>query len=122
MISTITQSGVHTEMSPFEAFQAVDMRAGKVVKVELNEKARNPAYKMWIDLGQLGTMTSSGQYVNRYTAEELVGKNVVCATNLGERRIAGFLSQVLVMGVESEPGVVNLLTVDGNVPNGAKVF
>lgn len=109
-------------MTPFEAFQAVDMRAGKVVKVELNEKARNPAYKMWIDLGELGTMTSSGQYVNRYAAEELVGKTVVCATNLGERRIAGFLSQVLVMGVESDPGVVNLLTVDGNVPKGAKVF
>jgi len=52
----------------------------------------------------------------------LVGRKVVCATNLGERRIAGFLSQVLVMGVESEPGVVNLLAVDGNVPNGGKVF
>ncbi|MGT2509569.1 tRNA-binding protein [Cupriavidus basilensis] len=109
-------------MSAFEAFQSVDMRAGTITKVELNEKARNPSYKMWIDLGGLGTMTSSGQYVNRYTAEELVGKTVVCATNLGERRIAGFLSQVLVMGVESEPGVVNLLTVDGQVPNGAKVF
>ena len=109
-------------MTPYEAFQAVDMRAGKVVKVELNEKARNPAYKIWIDLGELGTMTSSGQYVNRYSAEELVGKTVVCATNLGERRIAGFLSQVLVMGVESEAGVVNLLTVDGSVPKGAKVF
>lgn len=109
-------------MTPYEAFQTVDMRVGKVVKVELNEKARNPAYKMWIDLGELGTMASSGQYVNRYRAEELVGKTVVCATNLGERRIAGFLSQVLVMGVESEPGVVNLLTVDGSVPNGAKVF
>lgn len=109
-------------MTPFESFQNVDMRVGTVRKVELNEKARNPAYKMWIDLGELGTMTSSGQYVNRYAADELIGKTVICATNLGERRIAGFLSQVLVMGVESEAGVVNLLTVDGNVPNGSKVF
>ena len=109
-------------MTPFESFQNIDMRVGSVLKVELNEKARNPAYKMWIDLGELGTLTSSGQYVNRYTAEELIGKTVICATNLGERRIAGFLSQVLVMGVESEAGVVNLLTVDGNVPNGSKVF
>ena len=109
-------------MTPFESFQNLDMRVGTVLKVELNEKARNPAYKMWLDLGELGTMTSSGQYVNRYTPEELIGKTVICATNLGERRIAGFLSQVLVMGVESEAGVVNLLTVDGNVPNGSKVF
>lgn len=109
-------------MTPYEAFQSVDMRVGTILKVELNEKARNPAYKMWIDLGELGTLTSSGQYVNRYTADELAGRKVVCATNLGERRIAGFLSQVLVMGVESEPGVVNLLAVDGNVPNGGKVF
>lgn len=109
-------------MSAYEAFASVDMRVGTIVRVELNEKARNPAYKMWIDLGELGTMTSSGQYVNRYQAQELVGRVVVCATNLGERRIAGFMSQVLVMGVESEPSVVNLLTVDGSVPNGSKVF
>lgn len=109
-------------MTPFEAFQNIDMRVGTVLKVELNEKARHPAYKMWVDLGELGTMTSSGQYVNRYTADELVGKTVICATNLGERRIGGFLSQVLVMGVESASGVVNLLTTDGRVPNGAKVF
>ncbi|WP_454739171.1 tRNA-binding protein [Cupriavidus necator] len=109
-------------MSPYEAFSSIDLRAGTVVKAELNDKARNPAYKMWIDLGDLGVVTSSGQYVNRYQAEELVGRVVVCATNLGERRIGGFLSQVLVMGVESEPGVVNLLSVDGTVPNGSKVF
>ncbi|WP_354681841.1 tRNA-binding protein [Cupriavidus necator] len=109
-------------MSPYEAFSSIDMRVGTVVKAELNDKARNPAYKMWIDLGDLGVMTSSGQYVNRYQANELVGKVVVCATNLGERRIGGFLSQVLVMGVESESAVVNLLTVDGTVPNGSKVF
>lgn len=48
--------------------------------------------------------------------------DVVCATNLGERRIAGFLSEALVLGVESEPSVVNLLIVDGMVPNGGKVF
>ncbi|CAG2137556.1 putative chaperone CsaA [Cupriavidus yeoncheonensis] len=109
-------------MTPYEAFQSVDMRVGTVLRVELNEKARKPAYKMWIDLGELGTLTSSGQYVSRYTGDELVGRKVVCATKLGERRIAGFLSQVLVMGVESEPGVVNLLTAEGNVPNGSKVF
>ncbi|GAB7547677.1 tRNA-binding protein [Cupriavidus sp. CuC1] len=109
-------------MGAYEAFSSVDFRVGTVVRVELNEQARKPAYKMWIDFGEMGTRTSSGQYVNRYQAEELIGKTVVCAVNLGERRIAGFLSQVLVLGVESEPSVVNVLTVDGKVSNGSKVF
>ncbi|CAJ0809073.1 tRNA-binding protein [Ralstonia flaminis] len=109
-------------MDIYECFSAVDMRVGTVQKVELNERARVPAYKMWIDFGFLGVKTSSGQYVNRYTPEELVGKVVVCAVNLGTRKIAGFTSEVLVMGVESSLGVVNALTVDGDVPNGAKVF
>lgn len=109
-------------MTAYEAFSSVDFRIGTVTRVELNEQARKPAYKMWIDFGDLGVKTSSGQYVNRYQAEELLGKVVVCATNLGERRIAGFLSEVLVLGVESDPGVVNLLTVDGAVSNGSKVF
>jgi tRNA-binding protein len=109
-------------MTPYEAFQHVDYRAGVIRRVELNEAARVPAYKMWIDFGPLGEKTSSGQYVGRYTPEQLTGRTVICATNLGGRKIAGFMSEVLVLGVESAPGVVNLLSVDGEVEPGAKVF
>ncbi|MFA3115471.1 MULTISPECIES: tRNA-binding protein [Acinetobacter calcoaceticus/baumannii complex] len=110
-------------MSAFDSFQEVDIRAGRVEKVELNEGAKKPAYKMWIDFGdEIGIKTSSGQYVNEYSPEELAGKTVICAINLGGRRIAGFMSEVLVMGVNNKEGSTRLLTVDGEVPLGAKVF
>ncbi|WMD22140.1 tRNA-binding protein [Achromobacter seleniivolatilans] len=109
-------------MSVYEAFQEVDIRVGRIERVELNDAAKKPAYKMWIDFGELGVKTSSGQYVNQYTPQELTGRTVICAVNLGGRRIAGFMSEVLVMGVDVEQGATRLLTVDGDVPAGAKVF
>ncbi|MCG2574781.1 tRNA-binding protein [Acinetobacter sp. ME22] len=110
-------------MSAFDSFQEVDIRAGKIEKVEINEKAKKPAYKMWINFGEeLGVKTSSGQYVNEYTPEDLVGKIVVCAINLGGRRIAGFMSEVLVMGANNENGSTKLLSIDGAVPLGSKIF
>lgn len=110
-------------MSPFEAFETVDMRVGRVTDVQVNEAARKPAYKMWIDFGpELGVRTSSGQYTQLYQPVDLVGRLVVCAVNLGERRIAGFNSQVLVMGVPDAEGATVLLACERVVPLGAKVF
>lgn len=110
-------------MSAYEAFQMVDMRVGRVTKVEVNDAARKPAYKMWIDFGgELGIRTSSGQYTQLYQPADLLGRLVVCATNLGERKIAGFASQVLVMGVPDAEGATVLLSCEREVPLGAKVF
>lgn len=110
-------------MSPYEAFGIVDMRVGRVVRVEPNEKARKPAYKLWVDFGpELGVKTSSAQITALYTPEELTGRLVVSAVNLGERRIAGFLSQVLVMGAADENGDVVLLQVERPVPLGSRIY
>jgi tRNA-binding protein len=110
-------------MSPFEAFQALDLRVGRVTQVQVNEAARNPAYKIWIDFGpDLGVRTSSGQYTQLYQPDQLQGRHVVCAVNLGERRIAGFNSQVLVLGVPDESGATVLLGTERGVPLGSKVF
>ena len=122
MMAFLNLSWNDTGMNNYEAFTSLDIRVGTVSKVEVNDKARKPSYKMWIDFGELGIKTSSGQYVNRYSQDELLGRQVVCITNLGERKIAGFASQVLVLGVESSPDVVNLLAVDGVVENGSKIF
>src|SRR5579859_4926530 len=73
-----------------EAFATLDVRVGRIVRAEPNAPARMPAYKMWIDFGPLGEKTSSAQLVDLYKVEELVGKLVVAAVNLGVRRIAGF--------------------------------
>ncbi|WP_321812544.1 MULTISPECIES: tRNA-binding protein [unclassified Burkholderia] len=111
-----------SEISAYEAFNQVDMRVGKVVRVEINEEAKKPAYKIWIDLGELGERTTSAQYTALYQPEQLVGKSVVCAVNLGTRRIAGFKSEVLMLGVQQIEGAVVYLTTERDVAPGTKVF
>jgi tRNA-binding protein len=105
-----------------EAFEVLDMRVGRIVRAEPNEQARKPSYKLWIDFGELGTKTSSAQLTDLYTADELVGMSVVAAVNLGTRRVAGFPSEVLVLGVPDERGSVVLLHPDRDVPLGGRVF
>jgi tRNA-binding protein len=107
---------------PVAAFQTLDLRVGRVLRVEPNEKARKPSYKLWIDFGPLGEKRSSAQLVDLYRPEELVGRLVVAAVNLGTRVIAGFASEVLVLGLPDEGGRVVLLAVERNVPLGGRVY
>jgi tRNA-binding protein len=98
------------------------MRVGRVLRVELNEKARKPAYKLWIDFGPLGKKTSSAQITSLYSVTALTDRLVVAAVNLGARTIAGFRSEVLVLGVPNEAGDVVLLGVEREVPLGGRVY
>lgn len=99
---------------------------GTVTKVELNTKARNPAYKIWADFGpKRGIMQSSAQLVSNYTPEDLVGKRICGVLNLPVRRIAGFKSEFLCMGFLDEQDNVVVATLDGSgapVANGAHVM
>jgi tRNA-binding protein len=105
-----------------EAFETLDLRVGRVVRAEPNAKARKPAYCLWIDFGPLGQRQSSAQLAALYTSDALVGRQVIAAMNLGTRRIAGFESQVLVLGLPDEEGRVALLTPERVVPEGGRVF
>jgi len=105
-----------------EAFEALDLRVGRIVRAEPNEKARQPAYRLWIDFGPLGVKTSSAQLTELYRPEELKGRLVVAAVNLGPRRVAGFTSEVLVLGVPDAEGRVVLLAVEREVPPGGRVY
>ena len=109
-------------MNPIEAFETLDLRVGRVLRVSPNERARKPSYKLWVDFGPLGEKTSSAQFRALYTAEELVGRLVVAAVNLGTRNIAGFMSEVLVLGLPDEQGNVVLLAVERDVPLGGRVY
>lgn len=109
-------------MNPVEAFETLDLRVGRVVRAEPNERARKPAYKLWIDFGALGEKTSSAQLRALYSAEELVGRLVIAAVNLGARNIAGFTSEVLVLGLPDAQGNVVLLASEREVPVGGRVF
>ena len=105
-----------------EAFGQIDMRVGRVIRAELNREARKPAYKLWIDFGPLGEKTSSAQLTEVYPVESLAGRLVVAAVNLGERRIAGFKSEVLVLGLPDANGHVVLLEPERDVPLGGRVY
>ncbi|MPZ59906.1 MAG: tRNA-binding protein [Propionibacteriales bacterium] len=94
-----------------EAFFAVDMRVGRIVDVMPFPEARKPAWKLRIDFGPLGERQTSAQ-ITHYAADELTGRPVVCAVNLGDKRIAGFTSECLVLGAIGDDGVVRLLRPD----------
>jgi tRNA-binding protein len=109
-------------MSPVEAFTTLDMRVGRILRAEPNERARKPSHKLWIDFGPLGEKTSSAQLRALYRVEDLVGRLVVAAVNLGSRNIAGFSSEVLVLGLPDQSGEVVLLAVEREVPLGGRVY
>lgn len=100
------------------AFFAVDMRVGTVVAVEAFPEARNPAWKVSVDFGPVIGMLGTSAQVTNYSAEELLGRQVVGAINLGTRRIAGFESQFLILGGLEPDGVVRLLAPDTTMANG----
>lgn len=110
-------------MDPLTAFATLDLRVGRVLEASVNAKARKPSYVLKIDFGgELGVRTSSAQLTVHYRAEELVGRLVVAAVNLGSRNIAGVLSEVLVLGLPDPDGAVVLLRPDQEVPLGGRVF
>lgn len=108
--------------TPTDAFGPLDLRVGRVLRAELNERARKPAFKLWVDFGPLGERRSSAQLADLYAPDELVGRLVIAAVNLGTRNIAGFESEVLVLGLPDEGGRVVLLAVEREVPLGGRVY
>ena len=108
-------------MATIGDFLKLDIRVGTVVEAEPFDKARIPAIKMRIDFGELGMKYSSAQITKRYTPELLIGQQVVAIVNFPARRIAGFKSEVLVIGGVPEEGDVVLLKLDEPVQNGTPI-
>lgn len=104
-------------------FDRVDIRVGTVVDATPFPEAKKPAIKLWVDFGApLGVRQSSAQLTVHYTPDRLIGRQVVAVVNFPPRRIAGFESQVLVLGLPDENGAVVLLRPDIKVPDGGKMF
>lgn len=104
-------------------FEKVEIRVGTVVDAAPFPEALKPAIKLWVEFGApLGLRQSSAQLTVHYTPDRLIGRQVLAVVNFPSRRIAGFESQVLVLGIPDENGAVVLLRPDLKVPDGGKMF
>ena len=108
-------------MATFDDFLKLDIRVGTILEAKPFEKARKPAYQLKVDFGEeIGVKRSSAQITDRYSPEELVGKQVMAVVNFPPRQIADFMSEVLVLGTYSDGGVI-LITPDQPAKNGDKL-
>jgi tRNA-binding protein len=105
----------------YDQFSAVDLRVGRVLEVQPFPKARNPSWKVKVDLGALGEKWSSAQITN-YTADQLIGTLVVCVCNFAPRNIAGYLSEDVNRGAAHAHGTVILLSPRSRVAVGESVY
>lgn len=108
-------------MATIDDFMELDIRVGTVIEAEPFPEAKKPAIKLKIDFGELGIKQSSAQITNRYEPEQLLNRQVVAVVNFPAMRIAGFKSEVLVLGGVQETDDVVLLRPDEQVYNGTKV-
>lgn len=106
----------------YEEFEQVDLRSGTILKVEEFPRAKKPAFKIWADFGlDIGILQTSAQVTVHYTLESLLGKSIVGCVNLGEKNIAGFLSQFLLLGFADSKSAICLISPEPKVKNGQKL-
>ena len=108
-------------MIDYSTFEKLDLRVGTILSAKDFPKAKKPAYKLEIDFGPIGILKSSAQIKNRYSLEELLGKQIIAVVNIGIRKIADFESQCLVLGA-TENNEVILLTPESEIPNGEQIL
>lgn len=106
----------------YEDFERVELRSGTIVKAEPFPKAKKAAFKIWADFGkEIGILQTSAQVTVNYSIEALIGRSIIGCVNLGDRNIAGFISQFLLVGFSDATGAICLATMDPKVPNGQKL-
>jgi len=105
----------------YDDFAKVDVRVGRIVHVDEFPKARKPAYKLRIDFGELGVKASSAQIVKHYDPAALLGRLVLAVVNFPPRKVADFVSEVLVLGAMGDGGEVYLLEPDPASPEGLRI-
>ncbi|MCJ8140377.1 tRNA-binding protein [Falsirhodobacter halotolerans] len=109
-------------MITYDDFAKLDIRVGTVTRAEPFPEARKPAFKLWVDFGDLGEKRSSAQITRHYTPEDLIGRQVLAVVNFPPRQIGKVLSEVLVLGLPDAEGEVVLIAPDQPVPRGGKLF
>jgi len=111
------------ETISFDEFLAVELRVGRVLRIEPFPEARKPAYVLHVDFGpEIGQRKSTAQVTEHYSAEQLIGRLVVACVNLPEKQVGPHRSQCLVTGFHDEQGAVRLCLPDGEVPLGTRLL
>jgi len=105
----------------FEDFTKVDIRIGKIIKVEDFPKAKKPAYQLHIDFGSLGVKKSSAQITEMYSKEDLLNRQIIAIINFKPKQIANFQSECLVLGVTNSEGDIVLLQASSKIKNGTQI-
>ena len=108
-------------MVTFDDFVKLDIRVGTIIDVKVFEKAKRPSYQLWIDFGnEIGIKKSSAQITELYSTDDLINKQILAVVNFPKKQISNFMSEVLVLGVYNQEGVV-LIVPDKRVNNGDKL-
>ena len=113
-------SGKEIETIEWQDFEKVLLCAGTVLKVEEFPEARKPAWKLWVDFGPHGVRKTSAQITATYSAQELLGRQIVGVINFPPKQVGPFVSEFLLTGFHTHEGVV-ITTVERPVPNGARM-
>lgn len=111
------------EQITFDEFLKVNIRVGRITRVEDFPKARQPSYKIWIDFGpELGERKSSAKLTQLYSKEELLGRQIIAVVNFPRRQVADFMSDVLILGAMVNDETVVLLQPEREVPVGVRML
>jgi len=107
----------------WEDFEKVELNIGMIIDVQDFPEARIPAYKLWIDFGEIiGVKKSSAQITDLYSKEDLINKQIIAVTNFRPKQIGKFISEVLVTGFKNHDGSVVLSTPDKNTDIGLRLL
>ena len=123
MAMTFQMVGMESLEITYDDFARVDIHVGTIARAEPYSEARNPAFKIWIDLGpEIGEKKTSAQVTKHYTLETLIGMQVACVVNLPPRQIGKFISEVLLLGFPDDEDEVVMIGPRQKVPNGGKLY
>ena len=108
-------------MITWNDFEKIDIRIGTILTAQPFKKAKQPAYQLSINFGDMGIKKSSAQITHLYNVEDLIGKQIIAVVNFPPKQIANFFSECLVLGVYNNNKEVVLLAVDKPIKNGSKI-